>query len=215
MKYAIFAGVVSLGLLVTGAQAQEGSHNDVSVSATGIFQKSATGNGVTQTASQEPGLLATYRYFFTDHQGLEFDYGFTRFNQQYTGANASTPLSLAGLGLTGNSLSVPTDTHEATFSYVYRLAARHRLSPFVSAGGGLWVFSPQSSLSFGTASGNTFVSPDFVYSGGADFAFSRKISFRLGYRGHVLEAPGFGIAAIKTGSVAYLSEPFGGFSFHF
>jgi opacity protein-like surface antigen len=215
MKYVIFAGVVSLGLLVTGAQAQEESHNDVTVSATGIFQKSTTGNGITQTASQEPGLLATYRYFFTDHQGLEFNYGFTQFNQQYTGANSSSPLSLAGLGLTGTSLSVPTDTHEATVSYVYRLAARHRLSPFVSAGTGVWVFSPQSSASFGTATGNTFVTPDFLYSGGADFAFSRKISFRLGYRGHVLQAPGFGIGAIKTGSVTYLSEPFGGLSFRF
>ncbi|HEY7306197.1 MAG TPA: outer membrane beta-barrel protein [Bryobacteraceae bacterium] len=215
MKYVIFAGVVSLGLLVTGAQAQEESHNDVTVSATGIFQKSTTGNGITQTASQEPGLLATYRYFFTDHQGLEFNYGFTQFNQQYTGANSSSPLSLAGLGLTGTSLSVPTDTHEATVSYVYRLAARHRLSPFVSAGTGVWVFSPQASASFGTATGNTFVTPDFAYSGGADFAFSRKISFRLGYRGHVLQAPGFGIGAIKTGSVTYLSEPFGGLSFRF
>jgi hypothetical protein len=215
MKFAIFAGVVSLGLFVTGAQAQEASHNDVTVSATGIFQKSTTGNGITQTASQEPGLLATYRYFFTDHQGLEFDYGFTQFNQQYTGANPSSPFSLGGLGLTGTSLSVPADTHEATFSYVYRLAARHRLSPFVSAGTGIWVFSPQSSASFGTASGNTFVTPDFVYSGGADYAFSRKISFRMGYRGHVLQAPGFGIGAIKTGSVTYLSEPFGGLSIHF
>jgi opacity protein-like surface antigen len=98
---------------------------------------------------------------------------------------------------------------------VYRLAARHRLSPFVSAGTGVWVFSPQASASFGTATGNTFVTPDFLYSGGADFAFSRKISFRLGYRGHVLQAPGFGIGAIKTGSVTYLSEPFGGLSFRF
>lgn len=215
MKYAIFAGVVSLGLLASGAQAQEGSHNDVTVSATGIFQKSTTGNGVTQTATQEPGILATYRYFFTDHQGLEFDYGFTQFNQQYTGASGASPLSLTSLGLTGTSLSVPTDTHEATMSYVYRFGARHRLSPFVSAGTGLWVFSPQSFASFGTAKGDTFVTPDFVYSGGADFAFSRKVSVRLGYRGHVFQAPGFGIGAIKTGSVAYLSEPFAGLSFHF
>jgi len=215
MKYAIFSGVVSLGLLVSGAQAQEGSHNDVTVSATGVFQKSTTGNGITQTATQEPGVLATYRYFFTDHQGLEFNYGFTRFNQQYTGAGGAIALPLSGLGLTGTSLSVPTNSHEATLSYVYRMAARHRLSPFVSAGTGLWVFSPQSFASFGTGNGDTFVTPDFVYGGGADFAFSRKVSLRLGYRGHVFQAPGFGIGAIKTGTVAYLSEPFAGLSFHF
>src|SRR6185312_15395815 len=70
MKYAIFSGVVSLGLLVSGAQAQEGSHNDVTVSATGVFQKSTTGNGITQTATQEPGVLRRTATFSPTIKGL-------------------------------------------------------------------------------------------------------------------------------------------------
>ena len=62
---------------------------------------------------------------------------------------------------------------------------------------------------------NTYVTPDFVYSAGADFAVSQRVSLRLGYRGHVFEAPAFGIDAIKTGLVAHLAEPFVGLSFHF
>jgi opacity protein-like surface antigen len=213
MKYAIFAGVVSLGLLVGSAQAQEGYKNEATVSAFGVFQQNTNGNGINQSGEYRPGVLATYRFYFTDHQGLEFDYGFARFNQQFAGVG-STPLNLAGLGLSGTSLSVPADTHEGTLSYVYRFSTTHRLRPFVSAGTGVLVFNPQA-FAFGNATGNTDVAPDFVYSAGADFAVSQRVSLRLGYRGHVFEAPGFGIDAIKTGSVAHLAEPFAGLSFHF
>ncbi|MBV8551789.1 MAG: outer membrane beta-barrel protein [Acidobacteriaceae bacterium] len=213
MKYAILAGVVSLGLFVTGAQAQEGYNNEITVSAFGSFQKGVTGNGVDQTAEHQPGVLATYRYYFRNNQALEFDYGFSRYNQQFTGAG-STPLNLTSLGLSGTSLAVPTDTHEGTLSYVYRFGTIHHLRPFVSAGGGVLVFSP-SAGAFGTGSSTTFVTPDFVYSAGADVPVTRRVSLRLGYRGHVFQAPGFGIAEIKTGSVTHMAEPFAGLSFHF
>jgi hypothetical protein len=213
MKYAILTGIVSLSLLATSVQAQEGYKNDVTVSAFGAFQQSTTGNGVTQSGQEQPGILGTYRYYITGHQGLEFDYGFSQFNQQFTGAG-SVPLNLTTLGLSGTSLNVSTDTHEATASYVYRFNTIHRLTPFVTAGGGAIVFSPQMAA-FGSAFGDTFVTPDFSYSGGADLFISRRVGLRLGYRGDVFEAPGFGIAAIKTGSVTHMAEPFAGLSFHF
>jgi len=210
MKYAILAGVVSLGLFVTGAQAQEGFNNEVTVSAFGTFQQNTSGNGINQSAEQQAGVLATYRYYFSTHQGLEFDYGFSRYNQQYTSGSG-----FAGLAsVSGNSLAVPADTHEATTSYVFRFSPKHRLTPFLTAGGGLLIFNPQT-LAFGSGNGNTFVSPDFVYGGGADLALSHRVSLRLGYRGHLFEAPGFGVAAIKTGSLAHMAEPFAGLSFHF
>jgi len=199
-------------MFVTGAEAQEAPHNDITISAFGVFQQSTNGNGVRQSADEQPGVLATYRRFVTDHQGFEFDYGFSQFNQNFTGIG-STPLNLSPIGITGTSLTVPTNTHEATMSYVYRFGAMHRLSPFFSLGTGVLVFSPLTSA-VGTTSANTFVTPDFVYSGGGDFAVSRKVSLRLGYRGHVFEAPGFGIAQIKTGNVTHMAEPFAGLSFH-
>lgn len=204
MKYMIAAGLLSLGLLVTGAQAQEERHQDITVSAFGIFQQGTTGNGITQTGTETTGVLGTYRYFFTDHQGVEIDYGFGRFNQQFVVPNATTPLSL----------SVPADMNEATASYVYRHAIGHRLTPFVSAGTGALLFLPNT-FSVGGTSGSTFVTPDFVYGAGADLAVSRRVSLRLGYRGHVFEAPDFGVAGVRTNSVTHLAEPFAGLSFHF
>lgn len=203
MKHAIAAGLLSLGLLAGVAWAQEGTNKqDVSVSALGSFQQGTTGNGINQTATNSPGVLFSYRYFFTDHQGIELNYGFSRFDQEFTpfGANTAT---FAPLGVTAN-------TNEATASYVYRFGVRHRLTPFVSAGTGALLFVPS-----GFASGSTFATPDFVYGAGADIAVSHKVSLRLGYRGHVFEAPDFGVAGLNTGSVTHMAEPFGGLSFHF
>lgn len=204
MKYLIAAGLLSLGLLVNGAQAQEESRQDITVSAFGIFQQGATGNGITQTGTESTGVLATYRWFFTDHQGVEIDYGFGRFNQQFAAPNAATPFSLG----------VPADMNEATASYIYRHPIGHRLTPFVTAGTGALLFVPDA-FAVGGASGTTFATPDFVYGAGADFAVSRRVSLRLGYRGHVFEAPDFGVASVRTNSVTHMAEPFAGLSFHF
>jgi opacity protein-like surface antigen len=205
MKYTIVAALMSLGLLVTGAQAQEGNRSDITVSAFGSFEQGTSGNGVNQSATDSAGVLATYRYFFTDHQGIEVDYGFSRFNQQY---------NLLTTGTTPLTLGVPADTNEATASYVYRHSLGHRLTGFVTAGTGALLFVPDT-FAFGGASGSTFVTPDFVYSAGADIPVSHRISLRLGYRGHVFEAPDFGVPGIRTNSVTHMAEPFGGVSFHF
>jgi opacity protein-like surface antigen len=209
MKFKIVAGVLSIGLLVTGAYAQEGGgRSDVTVSAFGVFQQSANGNGINQTATNSPGVLFSYRYFFTNHQGLELNYGYSRFDQQFSPLTSSSALT--------GALAVPSNVNEATASYVYRFGniGRH-FSPFVSAGTGALLFTPTSSFAFNSVNGNTFATPDFVYSAGADIAVNRRVSLRLGYRGHVFQAPDFGITALNTGSVAHLAEPFGGISFHF
>jgi hypothetical protein len=204
MKYTLAAGLLSLGLIVSGAHAQESSRSDITVSGFGAFQQSSSGNGVNQSATNSAGVLATYRYFFTDHQGVEVDYGFSRFDQQFNAPNVASPFSFG----------VSANMNEATASYVYRHAIGHRLTPFVSAGTGALLFTPASFTAGGT-SGTTFATPDFVYSGGADLAVSRRISLRVGFRGHVFEAPDFGVASIRTNSVTTLAEPFAGLSFHF
>lgn len=199
---------MSLGLLVTGAYAQEGGHSDVTVSAFGAFQQNTNGNGINQSGTNSPGVLFTYRYFFTHHQGLELNYGYSRFDQQFSSLVPSTTLT--------GTLGVPANLNEATASYVYRFGnVGRRLTPFVSAGAGALLFTPTGSFSFSSVNGNTFATPDFVYSAGADIAVSRRVSLRLGYRGHVFQAPDFGVTALNTGSVTHMAEPFGGLSFHF
>lgn len=212
MKWKLFAGLVSLGLMVTAAQAQEGTKNDITLSVSGIFQQSTSGNGVNQSGQDQPGYLVTYRHFFTDHQGIQFDYGWSQFNQQYSGIGGGS-LNLLPLGLTQGGANILANMSEADMSYVYRLAAWHKLSPFINAGGGVLVFDPLSHA-FGSGTLDTFVSPDFVYGGGADFAATKHFDIRVGYRGHVFQAPGFGIAQLKTGSVTHMAEPFAGLSFH-
>jgi opacity protein-like surface antigen len=204
MKHVIFAGLVSLGILVSGAQAQEASRSDITVSAFGIFQQNTNGNGVNQSGTDATGVLATYRYFFTDHQGVEVDYGFGQFNQQFSAPTAATPVSL----------SVRNNMNEATASYIYRHAIGHRLTPFVTAGTGALLFVP-SAFALGGTNGATFVTPDFVYGAGADLALSHRVSLRLGYRGHVFQAPDFGVQGIRTNSVTHMAEPFAGLTFHF
>jgi opacity protein-like surface antigen len=207
MKYSLFAGVISLGLLVSSARAQETYKNDATVSAIGSFEQSTSGKGINQSSTDSGGVLFTYRYFFTPHHGVELDYGYSRFSQQYT-ALGSTTVPFSG------TLGIPADTHEATASYVFRFSPRHRFTPFLSAGTGALVFHPNS-FTVGGVNGSTFATPDFVYSAGADIALSHRVSFRLGYRGHVFQAPDFGVPGIGTGSVTHMAEPFGGLSFHF
>ncbi|MBV9037625.1 MAG: outer membrane beta-barrel protein [Acidobacteriaceae bacterium] len=204
MKNRLFVGVLSLGLLAGASYAQEGYKNEATVSALGSFQQTTNGNGIQQSANNAAGVLFSYRYFFTNHQGVELNYGFSRFDQQFSSPGTS-------LG----TLAVPANTNEATASYIYKFGSRHRFTPFVSAGTGAFLFVPQNSFSVNNVSSSRFATPDFVYSAGADIAVSRRVSLRLGYRGHVFQAPDFGIAGLSTGSVAHLAEPFGGLSFHF
>ena len=204
MKNRLFTGVLSLSLLAGASSAQEAYKNEATVSAIGSFQQTANGNGIQQSANDGAGVLVSYRYFFTNHQGVELNYGFTRFDQQFNSPGTS-------LG----AFSVPANTNEATASYIYKFGIGHRLTPFVSAGTGALIFVPQNSFAVNNVSGSRFATPDFVYSAGADFALTRRVSLRLGYRGHVFEAPDFGIGGLNTGSVAHLAQPFGGLSFHF
>jgi len=207
MKVGILTGLVCLGVLASTSYGQESYRNDATVSALGSFQKATNGNGINQTSTDSGGVLFTYRFFFKEHHGVEVDYGYSRFSQQFTALGSSTPFQ--------GSLGVPSDTHEFTASYVYRFAVGHRLTPFLSAGTGALVFSPTNSFIATGINGSTFATPDFVYSAGADVALSKRLSFRVGYRGHVIQAPDFGIAAINTGAVTHIAEPFGGLSFHF
>jgi outer membrane immunogenic protein len=206
MKVSTTTKIFLLGMAAIALYAQEDSRNDVTVSALGSFQRLTAGNGINQSASDSPGLLFSYRYFFTDHQGLELNYGYTRENEQFT---PTTSTSLA------NTLGVTANTHEANLSYVVRLALRRRLRPFASAGLGALVFSPVNGFTVNSVAGARYATPDFVYSGGAELVLGRRVGFRLGYRGHVFQAPDFGVPSIATGSVSHMAEPFGGLSFRF
>jgi outer membrane immunogenic protein len=207
MKKSILLGLVCLGVANLSLQAQEGGQSEFSVSALGSFQRSSSGNGINQSANGTPGVLFSYRYFFSAHHGFEMDYGYRRYDQQFSAVGSSA-------AFTGN-LVVPADTHEGSISYVFRFASGHRLKPFVNAGVGALVFAPTSLAGNAIRGTSTLATGDFVYGGGADMALSPRLNLRVGYRGHFFEAPDLGLATLYTGSRTHMAEPFVGLSFRF
>jgi hypothetical protein len=196
--------ILFLCATATIAYAQEGYRNDVTFSATGSFQRTVSGDGITQSSGESPGVMIAYRYFLTDRQALELDYGFSRANEQFASAAYS-----------GTGVSVSSNVSEANLSYVALFGVHHRLRPFLSAGLGALIISPVNSLTVNGVSGAAFATPDFVYSGGVELALGRRVGLRLGYRGHLFQATDFGIAALATDAVSHIAEPFGGLSFRF
>src|ERR1700736_2627255 len=75
--------------------------SEASVQGVGSFVTQTTQNAVQQGASDSSGILATYRYHFTRHHGVEVNYGWTSNTQTYN-----------GLGIDSNS-------HEISAAYVF------------------------------------------------------------------------------------------------
>jgi outer membrane immunogenic protein len=100
--------------------------SEASVQVLGSFVKQTTENGVDQGAADSAGVLATYRYYFSRHHGVEANYSWTSNTQTYTG------------------FGMDTTSHEISAAYVFRMPMK-RWSPFVLAGAGGFVYSPQQS----------------------------------------------------------------------
>src|SRR5437588_9989321 len=122
------AGIVVAGALAAlPAFSQEAGRSEATVQAFGSFVKSTTENGIQQGATNSGGVLASYRFFFSNNHGVEVNYGYSLNTQTY--------------GLATGPLGVKADQHEVTAAYVYRHPLRH-VTPFVEAGVGGLVFDP-------------------------------------------------------------------------
>src|ERR1700689_4107749 len=105
--------IISFAALVLGssltalpAHAQEGGRSEVSVQAFGSFVKSTTDNGVQQSATDSGGVLANYRFFFSNDNGVEVNYGYSLNTQTY--------------GLPRGPWGVKSHQDEITAPYIYR-----------------------------------------------------------------------------------------------
>jgi len=188
--------LVGGALLAMPVLAQEGYRSEASVQAFGSFVKSTTENGVPQGATNSGGVLGTYRFFFTDHHGVEVNYGYSLNTQTY--------------GLAAGLLGVKANQHEVTAAYVYRHPLK-RFTPFVEAGVGGLVFDPTEAP--GTS---TQARAAFVYGGGADFNINKRIFMRAQYRGLVYNSPTFDlVSTLGADRVTHRAEPSIGFGFRF
>lgn len=142
----------------------------------GSFVHSTTQNGVDQSSSDSGGVLASYRFFFTKHQGVEANYAYSRSTTSYTG-------SLASYGVTANQ-------HEWSGAYVFRLPMG-RITPFVEAGVGGLSFVPTFSTLANTSNQTRAA---FLYGAGADLNATHRVFVRAQYRSLVYNSPTFNVA---------------------
>ena len=178
------------------AFSQETGRSEASVQAFGSFVKTTNDNGVQQGATNSGGVLASYRFFFSNSHGVEVNYGYSLNTQSY--------------GLLDGPLGVKSNQHEVTAAYVYRHALRH-FTPFVEAGVGGLVFDPTDA-----PGASTQARAAFVYGGGADFNVTKRLFLRAEYRGLVYNSPTFDLApAVGVDRVTHRAEPSIGFGYRF
>jgi opacity protein-like surface antigen len=154
--------------------------------------KSTWENGIEQKASNSGGVLASYRYFFTQKNGVEVNYAFSTSTQSY------------------NSFGVDSHSNEVSAAYVFRMPLKH-FTPFVLAGAGGLVFSPKDFVS-----ASTQARAAFVYGGGADFNISSRVFVRAEYRGLVYNSPTYDLSALNGADrVTHRAEPSIGLGYRF
>src|ERR1051325_1444054 len=124
-RYSFAAILLGGALAAVPSFAQEAGRSEASVQAFGSFVKSTTDNGIRQSATDSGGVLASYRFLFSNNHGVELNYGYS--------------LNTQALGFATGPLGVKSNQHEISAAYVYRHPLRH-VTPFVLAGVGGLVF---------------------------------------------------------------------------
>ncbi|HEV3199764.1 MAG TPA: outer membrane beta-barrel protein [Bryobacteraceae bacterium] len=185
--------------------------SEASVQALGSFVKQTTQNGVDQGATNSAGVLATYRYFFSRHHGVEANYSWTSNTQNY------------------DRVGIDNNSHEISAAYVFRIPMK-RWSVFALAGAGALVFDPQSlSVSPGGVISHGPIEPAgsgvvpttqtraaFVYGGGADINLTDHLFVRGEYRGFVYNSPTYDLTGLNgLDRVTHRAEPSIGFGWRF
>ncbi len=186
----LLAAAVSVG----PAFAQEIYKSEASVQFFGTFVSSTWYGGVQQTATDSGGVLASYRFFFNDYNGVELNYGYAGGTQKYL--------------FFQEPVGIKADSHEATATYVLRYPV-HRVVPFASIGTGALTFAPSA------APPTVQARATLVYGAGIDVRFSERFFLRAQYRGLVYSSPDFNTFYLGPDRVTHRAEPSVGFGFRF
>lgn len=196
-KKMIAAAVAGIASVALPAFAQsETARQDVAVQAFGSFVTGTTHDGIDNNSTNSGGVLATYRFFFSNHHGVEADYGYAQNTQNY----------VSPAGVTG----INTHSHEVSGAYVFRMPM-HRVTPFALAGVSALVFDPNQ---FAGASSQTRAA--FVYGAGADVNLTNHIFLRAEYRGFVYNSPTYDLPQLAgLDRVSHRAEPSVGFGYRF
>ncbi len=186
----LVAGVLSIG----PAFAQEIYKSEATVQYFGAFVTGTWYGGVQQTATDTAGVLASYRYFFNDYNGVELNYGWAPGTQKYS--------------YFGGATGVRADSDEATAAWVFKYPG-HRVIPFGLVGTGAMVFDPLNGPPTVQARAA------FLYGGGVDINLTDRLFLRAEYRGLVYDSPDFNTFYLGPDRATHRAEPTIGFGFRF
>jgi len=214
------AVTTALFFLTCSATAQ--GHYDVSANAAALFTTTASGNGISQSATIGSNYFGTFRVRFKPRHSIAFNYGRAKNSQVYEPAF---------------DIHVLTNITEYSGAYIYTPLKTGRFEPFVLAGGGALVFNPRSTWLFladfannvpdripidvGTVSQTEIA---FLYGAGVDMRLPKfsRLALRLQYRGFLYNAPDFKVNGVNgsslsffTGAKANMAEPSLGLVFRF
>jgi outer membrane autotransporter protein len=193
----------SLALLLSIAATAQEQRSEISLQGTGFFTRDVTANGTSYSSTNSGGLLGTYRFHINRWLSAEGAYGYTDNSQKYF--------------LSSDAFRIDSRIHQMTGAFVVNLPSRpsSRFQPYVLAGGGALVFSPNGNQ-FNTISGaQSQTKGAFVYGAGVNFAAYKKLSIRAEYRGLVYTSPDFGFGAFNINSTTHTAIPSVGITYRF
>jgi len=198
----VVATILGVLMCASGAIAQEGRWQEISVQGTGFFTKDSSGNGINQHATDTGGFLLSYRYHFNRWLAADASYGYARNTQQNFTSSSQ--------------FGVQANVHQATGALVVTAPHRiFRLAPYVLAGTGALVFDPTGNAGGSVSGAQSQSKAAFVYGGGADYDLSRHFTLRAEYRGFVYGRPDFDLAALHSGTTTHTAQPSAGIVFRF
>jgi hypothetical protein len=190
------------------------SRIDFAVTGIGMFSKTTTGNIIPSAApnhgnvvsnvpSNTLGALITLRYVAKPFVGLEFNYGYARYTENFTNIGGTQP-----------NIGVQTGVNEYTFGYLATPA--HPIfgfQPFVSVGAGTTAFKPTPGGGIGL---KEQARATYYYSAGIQQEyFSEHFGLRATFRQAFFLAPDFGQNYLTIKQHTNTIEPGVGFYFKF
>ncbi len=183
-------------LLLTSVALGQDRRFDFSLNGAGVLSKEADGNGIRLTPTQGWGVLATLGLKLAPKHSLELNYARTKDSQIYD----APPFVYR----------IPSTISEFSGAYIVRPLQTEKLEPFLLAGAGALVFTPNDTFINGNQLGIGAVrqtKPAFLYGGGVDYPLFGRFAVRLQYRGIFYTAPDFRVTNLITSARGHLAEP--------
>jgi hypothetical protein len=181
-------------------------HNaDVGVAATGQFTTSVTdqvvdhlGNTLPhQATTDSPGVLFTMRGNPVPWAGIELNYQYSKFSENFFVTSPGSPT-----GNANREVSLATSFHEATAAYLFHPKMK-KLAPYIGIGGGGLDFVPTVYY------GNQWRLAGLVDLG-LDMQTHSRLGFRVGARDLTYRAPNYNQSSLSSSRWVTTTQPYAG-----